>query len=145
MLKKFTGLALAPLALALALLAALLVPPSVAVTGKNIAPDFEHEYVGLIAFYDADGEFVHRCSGTLLSPRCSSPPGTASTSADAGDGRDRRLGPDLVRAGRRVALRPGDRHDPVTGYPDSGGITASTFYGFGFTGLTSVDSTPEHP
>ena len=25
-------------------------------------------FVGLLAFHDADGEYMHRCSGTLLSP-----------------------------------------------------------------------------
>jgi hypothetical protein len=28
----------------------------------------EHPYVGLVAFYDNNGEYVWRCSGTLLSP-----------------------------------------------------------------------------
>ena len=41
--------------------------PARAITG-NFVPDFEHEYVGLIVFYDANGEFVHRCSGSLISP-----------------------------------------------------------------------------
>jgi secreted trypsin-like serine protease len=46
-----------------------LVPGSAgAITGgqkdtKNLYP-----FVGLLAFYDADGEYMHRCSGTLISP-----------------------------------------------------------------------------
>jgi hypothetical protein len=39
--------------------------PAGAVTG-NFQPDFEHQYVGLIVFYDANGEFLWRCSGSLL-------------------------------------------------------------------------------
>ena len=31
--------------------------------------DTEHPYVGLAVFYDANGEFVHRCSGSLIDPR----------------------------------------------------------------------------
>jgi hypothetical protein len=42
--------------------------PARAITG-NFVPDFEHEYVGLIVFYDADGEFLWRCSGSLLTDR----------------------------------------------------------------------------
>jgi V8-like Glu-specific endopeptidase len=39
--------------------------PAGAVTGHFTA-DNEHNYVVLIAFYDANGEFVWRCSGSLL-------------------------------------------------------------------------------
>ena len=41
--------------------------PVTAITG-NFVEDHEHEYVGLVAFYDAEGVFMHRCSGSLLSP-----------------------------------------------------------------------------
>ena len=41
--------------------------PATAITG-NFVEDFEHDYVGLVAFYDDEGEFMHRCSGSLLSP-----------------------------------------------------------------------------
>src|SRR5262245_51143527 len=37
-----------------------------AVTG-NFDPDNEHPYVGLIAFYDNDNNFIARCTGTVLS------------------------------------------------------------------------------
>ena len=36
--------------------------------GGDYQEDFEHPYVGLVAFYDASGEFIWRCSGALLSP-----------------------------------------------------------------------------
>jgi Trypsin len=39
--------------------------PAGAVTG-NWSVDNQHNYVVLIAFYDKDGEFVWRCSGSLL-------------------------------------------------------------------------------
>ncbi len=42
--------------------------PAWAITG-NYVEDFEHKYVGLVTFYDKDGEFSHRCSGSLLTPR----------------------------------------------------------------------------
>ena len=31
--------------------------------------DTEHPYVGLAVVYDANGEFVHRCSGSLIDAR----------------------------------------------------------------------------
>jgi hypothetical protein len=39
--------------------------PAGAVTG-NFTPDYEHDYVVLISFYDENGDFVWRCSGSLL-------------------------------------------------------------------------------
>jgi Trypsin len=42
--------------------------PAGAVTG-NFVEDFQHPYVGLVAFYDADGNFMWRCSGSLLTDR----------------------------------------------------------------------------
>jgi secreted trypsin-like serine protease len=47
---------------------AIAVTPGSAVTG-NFVEDFEHPYVGLVAFYDADGNFMWRCSGSLLTDR----------------------------------------------------------------------------
>jgi Trypsin len=44
---------------------AMTVSPAGAVTG-NFTPDYQHNYVVLIAFYDADGNFLWRCSGSLL-------------------------------------------------------------------------------
>jgi secreted trypsin-like serine protease len=51
-----------------ALLCALVPGSAGAITGgqkdtKNLYP-----FVGLLAFYDAEGEYMHRCSGTLISP-----------------------------------------------------------------------------
>jgi hypothetical protein len=59
--RKTVGILLAVLlALAIAI-------PVAAITYGE--PDVgEHPYVGLIAFYDSEGEFIWRCSGTLLSP-----------------------------------------------------------------------------
>jgi hypothetical protein len=47
---------------------AIAVTPASAVTG-NFVKDFEHPYVGLVAFYDEDGNFMWRCSGSLLTDR----------------------------------------------------------------------------
>jgi hypothetical protein len=44
---------------------AVTVSPAGAVTG-NFTPDYTHNYVVLIAFYDQSGNFLWRCSGSLL-------------------------------------------------------------------------------
>jgi secreted trypsin-like serine protease len=85
------------------------VAPSNAITG-NYVVDNEHPYVGLMAFYDEDGEFLHRCSGSLLTPRIFLTAGHCTDGAttarvwfqqDAGAHYD-----------------PATELDPVTGYPD---------------------------
>jgi len=132
---RLARLIIAPLALVLASVG-LVAGPAAAITG-NSTSDFDHEYVGLIAFYDADGAFVHRCSGTLLSPTVFLTAGHCIDISDAGDG-------SLIGDSARIWFEqdagahydPVTEHDPVTGYPDSGGITASTFYGFGYAGLS---------
>jgi hypothetical protein len=55
------------LASATLIVAALICQPTSAITGKFVR-DFEHPFVGLAVFYDSTGEFIGRCSGSLLSP-----------------------------------------------------------------------------
>jgi hypothetical protein len=102
--------------------------PARAITG-NFVPDFEHEYVGLIVFYDAEGEFLWRCSGSLLTDRVFL---TAGHCTD----QDAEESPVSARiyfeqdAGANYDPETGV--DPVTGYPETGGITAHTLYDYGF-------------
>lgn len=102
--------------------------PAGAITG-NFVPDFEHEYVGLVVFYDAEGEFLGRCSGSLLTDRVFL---TAGHCTD----QDAEESPVTARiyfeqdAGANFDPETGV--DPVTGYPETGGITASTLYDYGF-------------
>lgn len=97
-------------------------PSAVAITG-NYVEDFEHEYVGLVVFYDDHGEFSGRCSGSLLSPSIFLTAGHCVIfgsearvyfEQDAGSHFDPELG-----------------FDPVSGYPLSGGYTG-TAYDFGY-------------
>ena len=90
--------------------------PARAITG-NWVPDFEHEYVGLIVFYDAEGEFLWRCSGSLLTDRVFL---TAGHCTD----QDAEESPVSARiyfeqdAGSHYD--PATGVDPVSGYPETG-------------------------
>src|SRR5215208_1280717 len=115
---------------------ALAVSPAYAITG-NFVEDNVHPYVGLVVFYDANGEFIWRCTGTLISDQtlltaghCADTVGGAVTARvyfqqDAGANYD-----------------PATEIDPVTGYPEycadgTLGVTCATsdqLYNFDFTG-----------
>jgi secreted trypsin-like serine protease len=57
------------LALVAASLLLVFVPGSAgAITNGQKDTQNQYPFVGLLAFYDADGEYMHRCSGTLISP-----------------------------------------------------------------------------
>lgn len=110
-------------------------PPAAAITG-NYVKDFEHPYVGLVAFYDEDGEFVQRCSGSLLTPTVFL---TAGHCTDASTG----------AATARVYFQqdaganydPATGLDPLSGYPErcaAGTIgtlcaTSDELYNYGFS------------
>lgn len=136
MLSRLTRLVVAPIALGLATVG-LIASPSGAVTGKNIVVDEVHDYVGLIAFYDADGEFAHRCTGTLLSERVFLTAGHCVTLDDEGT--------EASSARIWFEFDAGADYDPATGtpatsgYPVSGGVLiegVDAFYNPGFAGLT---------
>ena len=123
--------------LASAALAAVAVP-SFAITNDWVV-DNEHPFVGLVVFYDSNGEFSHRCSGSLISPtklltagHCTAPNSGAVTARvyfqqDAGANFD-----------------PVTEVDPITGYPETCApgtlgsycATSHELHDFGFTGLT---------
>ena len=107
------------IALASALVVAVAaVAPAAAITG-NYREDNEHPFVGLVAFYDADWEFIHRCTGELLSPTVLLTAGHCTNDDSLPDG--------AVAAHARVWFLqdvgshydPATEQDPVTGYPDS--------------------------
>ena len=111
--------------------------PAQAVTG-NFVPDFEHEYVGLIVFYDAEGEFLWRCSGSLL---------TDTVFLTAGHCTDQDAEESPVSARIYFEQDAGANYDPVTevdpvtGYPETGGITAHTLYDYGFDNFAGFPNT----
>src|SRR5215211_3907990 len=134
MLRRQTQLTI--VTVVLAIIVGALPRPSAVITG-NWVEDFEHPFVGLAVFYDADGEFLWRCSGSLISPtvfltagHCADTVGGAVTARiyfqqDAGANYD-----------------PATQLDPVTGYPEycaegTLGVTCATssrIYNFDFPG-----------
>src|SRR5205085_10344531 len=87
--------------------------PSHAITG-NYVKDTEHPFVGLVVFYDAAGQFIWRCSGSLISPTKFI---TAGHCADttAGGAASARI---YFQQDAGAHFEPATQHDPVSGYPD---------------------------
>jgi hypothetical protein len=120
--------------LAIVLVALLVAGPVLAITG-NWVEDNEHPFVGLVVFYDANGDFIWRCSGSLISPTKFL---TAGHCADTADG----------AASARVYFQqdaganydPALGYDPVTLYPDDCApgtlgtlcATSDELYNYGF-------------
>ena len=120
-----------------------MVAPAAAITG-DYRDDAEHTFVGLVAFYDSNWEFLHRCTGELLSPTVLLTAGHCTNDDSLPDG--------AVAAHARVWFLqdvgshydPTAQSDPVSGYPDSctgtlgdgiaGGWCAesSTMFNYGF-------------
>ena len=123
-------------AMAAVILAALAViaTPAFAITG-NWVKDTVHPYVGLVVFYDANGQFIWRCSGSLVSPTKLL---TAGHCADTAEGAASARVYFQQDAG--VHFDPATQHDPVTGYPDTCAdgtlgvmcATSSRIYNYGF-------------
>jgi trypsin len=126
-----------------AVLFAALAAPAFAITG-NWVVDNEHPFVGLAVFYDAAGQFIWRCSGSLISPTKFV---TAGHCADTAEG----------AASARVYFQqdagahydPATQHDPVSGYPDSCApgtlgrlcATSSRIYNYGFANFAGFPNT----
>jgi hypothetical protein len=130
----------------LALLAALtasatvMVAPAGAITG-NFQKDFDHQYVGLVAYYDANDTFLWRCTGALINPTTFLTAGHCSDVAD----------PTVDHAIIWFSQTGGSTYDPatgaeaITGYPNACINTAaypcriaSTLLNNGFEGLQGV-------
>jgi len=120
---------------------AVAVSPVGAITG-NWMEDFDHPFVGLVAFYDANGEFIWRCSGSLLDETTFL---TAGHCADTADG--------AVTARVWFQQDAGANfngvEDPFTGYPNTcAGTTLGTLcatsdelYNYGFANFAGFPNT----
>jgi secreted trypsin-like serine protease len=122
---------------------AVAVAPGSAITGDWVE-DNQHPYVGLVVFYDEDGEFLWRCSGSLLTPTVFL---TAGHCADTVSGAVTARVYFQQDAG--VNYDPATEVDPVTGYPEycaagTLGVTCATsdeLYNFDFTGSLTLPNT----
>ena len=117
--------------------------PALAIT-NNWIDDNEHPYVGLVVFYDSDGEFSHRCSGSLISPTKFV---TAGHCTDATSGAvSARV---YFQQDAGANFDPATGVDPVTGYPETcaGGTlgtlcaTSSKLFNFGFDNFAGFPDT----
>lgn len=132
---------IAPLTIVFAVLVTTPTPAS-AITG-NYVEDFEHPFVGLVVFYDENGDFTHRCSGSLLTPtvfltagHCTDGASTARVyfQQDAGANYD-----------------PATQVDPISGYPEycaEGTLgtlcaTSDELYNYGFDDFASFPNTKD--
>lgn len=137
------------------LLAMYMVAPATAITGTYVE-DFDHPFVGLIAFYSdaagTDDAFAGRCSGSLLND--GTPEDGSRIFLTAGHCTDNGEGGVNVSARIWFAQDAGTRYngttnpfDPVTGYPDrciaTGGpcVTSSEMYNYGFDNFAGFPNT----
>jgi len=105
------------------------------ITGSWV-DDNEHPYVGLVVFYDSQGTFIWRCSGSLISPTKLL---TAGHCADtAGGAASARV---YFQQDAGANFNPNTGKDPITGYPEECAgsslgtlcATSSTIYNYGFS------------
>jgi hypothetical protein len=85
------------------------VTPVAAITGE-FQKDFEHPFVGLAVFYDENGEFSHRCSGSLLTPTVFLTAGHCVEGVESA-----RI---YFQQDAGAHYDPQTELDPVTGYPE---------------------------
>jgi Trypsin len=140
------------------LLAISMVAPATAITG-NYVEDFDHPFVGLIAFYSdaagTDDAFLHRCTGSLIND--GTPANGSRMFLTAGHCTDDGTG-DAVAVSARVWFRQdagarydGVNRDPLTGYPDrciddkkvalDACVTAHEMYNYGFDNFAGFPNT----
>jgi secreted trypsin-like serine protease len=120
------------------------VPASVLAITGNFVKDNEHPFVGLVVFYDAAGQFIWRCSGSLISPTKLL---TAGHCADTAEGAASARVYFQQDAG--VHYDPATQHDPVTGYPETCApgtlgtlcATSSRIYNYGFANFAGFPNT----
>ena len=118
--------------------------PANAITG-DFVEDNEHPFVGLVVFYDAEGEFVWRCTGSLLTPTVFLTAGHCADTVVGGAVTARVY----FQQDAGVNYDPVTEVDPVTGYPEycapgTLGVTCATsdqLYNFDYPGSLRLPNT----
>jgi hypothetical protein len=115
---------------------------ALAITG-SYEPDPIHTYVGLAVFYDEAGEFSHRCSGSLISPRIFLTAGHCTDDAE-----DLSYARIYFHQDAGANFDPATQQDPVTGYPDECAIagdplcvTGHELHDYGFDNFVGFPNT----
>jgi hypothetical protein len=117
--------------------------PALAITNDWVE-DYEHPFVGLAAFYDENGEFIWRCSGSLISPTVFL---TAGHCTDAAEGAVTARVYFQQDAG--VNYDPATELDPISGYPETCAegtlgtlcATSDEIYNYGFADFAGFPNT----
>jgi secreted trypsin-like serine protease len=128
---------------AAALLAVTVAVPATAIT-NNYQVDNDHPFVGLVVFYDASGEFVWRCSGSLLSPTIFLTAGHCTDQAAADSPVTAR-----VYFQQDAGAKYNGTIDPVSGYPETCAAgtlgtlcaTSDELYDYGFDNFVGFPNT----
>jgi hypothetical protein len=137
------------LALILALVGVLVAAVPASAITKDYRPDHDHPYVGLIAFYDDEGEFSHRCSGALLDPTTFLTAGHCTGDDEGGVMPSARIW--FNQSGGK-AYDPATQLDTQSGYPEYCGpiaplgtlcATSSEMYNFGFANFAGFPETKD--
>jgi len=131
------------IAVILVALAGTLATPAFAITG-NWVDDNEHPFVGLVVFYDSAGQFLWRCSGSLISPTKFV---TAGHCADTAEGAASARVYFQQDAGKN--FDPATGVDPVSGYPNTCApgtlgvvcATSSQLFNYGFADFAGFPNT----
>jgi hypothetical protein len=89
--------------------------PSAAITG-NYVKDIEHSFVGLAVFYDTAGEFLWRCSGSLLTPVVFLTAGHCTAADAEGTPTTARV---YFQQDAGANYDPATEVDPISGYPET--------------------------
>ena len=109
------------------------------ITGHYVE-DFQHPFVGLVVFYDDEGAFSHRCSGSLLTPIVFLTAGHCTEGVDSA-----RV---YFQQDAGANYDPATELDPVSGYPQTCAAgtedvctTSSELYNYGFNDFVGFPNT----
>jgi hypothetical protein len=128
-------------ALATAIAAVAVAVAPVAAITKNFQPDPNHTFVGLVAFYDSNWEFQHRCTGELIAPTVLLTAGHCTDNEHQGVNAHAR-----VWFEQNAGAQFNGVEDPVTGYPNQCKdptmcVESSVMYNYGFDNFAGFPNT----